>query len=117
MSGKSDTENSYIGQEFDFDCSCREYIFPRVFVHFLLADCRFWRKIGKAKKKKNQKRQKALRVVAISRTLDHKCSSTLEGIKVKVEGSIDFGIRIISNGGWWRSHDRNEAVHEPVIAA
>lgn len=52
MSGKSDTENSYIGQEFDFDCSCREYIFPRVFVHFLLADCRFWRKIGKAKKKK-----------------------------------------------------------------
>lgn len=28
MFGKSDTENSYIDQESDFESSCREYIFP-----------------------------------------------------------------------------------------
>lgn len=29
MCGKSDTENSYIDQESDFESSCREYIFRR----------------------------------------------------------------------------------------
>lgn len=31
MFGKSDTENSYIDQESDFESTCREYIFPRAF--------------------------------------------------------------------------------------
>lgn len=34
MFGKSDTENSYIDQESDFESTCREYIFPRAFSYF-----------------------------------------------------------------------------------